>query len=82
MNKIKKIPIDQIEINSGKIDMETYEKSESYIYIFKCVLQCQSSMLLHDITCLHTSIINNINSTHLSSIKLYQSDNSQCREHK
>ncbi len=29
------VPIDQIKIR-GTLDMETYDKSESYIHIFKC----------------------------------------------
>jgi hypothetical protein len=31
---MKKIPAD--EINVGDVDMETYNKSESYAHIFKC----------------------------------------------
>ena len=34
MSKYIKIPIDQI--NSGPVDMETYNKSESFIHVFKC----------------------------------------------
>lgn len=33
-NKIFEVPIDKI--NVGKVDMETYNSSESYIHIFKC----------------------------------------------
>jgi len=34
MDEIRKIPISQINI--GKTNMEMYNKSESYIHIFKC----------------------------------------------